>query len=155
MRGPFGWTWTVGIGWYRPRSIYLFDGILKTLAVVLLAGSVAWAVVLVVAFRAAFGGAWIWDLLGPILFSLLLAAVAWWTPRNLARPSQVKRSTRPKSGRPPKPGTLALRQRMDADKARGGLRSGKEYLDFLLAADASTSRGSAQQIVHRELKRRQ
>ena len=53
------------------------------------------------------------------------------------------------------PGTVALRQRMDADAANNNLASPATYLDFLLTTDAGISRASAHYIVRRELQRRQ
>ena len=48
---------------------------------------------------------------------------------------------------------MALRQRMDDDKANGRLAAHRDYCDFLRSIEPGISKASAQQIVSRELKR--
>ncbi|HEX2066125.1 MAG TPA: hypothetical protein VHI93_04860 [Candidatus Thermoplasmatota archaeon] len=55
-------------------------------------------------------------------------------------------------GRPPRPSTLDLRQRLAADKAAGKLRPASDYVQWVMARDPGAPRLGVQQTVYRELR---
>ncbi|HUR63910.1 MAG TPA: hypothetical protein VM241_05470 [Candidatus Thermoplasmatota archaeon] len=55
-------------------------------------------------------------------------------------------------GRPPRPSTLELRQRLAADKAAGKLRAARDYVEWVAARDPKAPRAGLQQTVYRELR---
>ncbi|HUR62527.1 MAG TPA: hypothetical protein VM286_09220 [Candidatus Thermoplasmatota archaeon] len=66
----------------------------------------------------------------------------------LGRPSGPSQG----KGRPPRPSTLELRERLAADQAAGRLRPATEYVDWVAARDPKASRTGLQQTVYRELR---
>lgn len=55
-------------------------------------------------------------------------------------------------GRPPRPSTIELRERLAADHAAGRLRAASDYVDWVAARDPKASRTGLQQTVYRELR---
>jgi hypothetical protein len=55
-------------------------------------------------------------------------------------------------GRPPRPSTLELRERLAADKAAGKLRAARDYVEWVSARDPKAPRAGLQQTVYRELR---
>jgi hypothetical protein len=148
------------------------DAILKVAAAAFLVFTLPWAVVVLAAGLLPNDDRW--QVLWLAAAALFLVVAAWWSPRNpraladwLNRrrgrvpPRRRPRTTKPRRaatskirGRPPKPSTMALRQRMDEDKANGRLAAPRDYCDFLRSIEPGIRNASAEQIVTRELKRR-
>ncbi|MEA3204217.1 MAG: hypothetical protein QOI63_1897 [Thermoplasmata archaeon] len=55
-------------------------------------------------------------------------------------------------GRPPRPSTLELRQKVAADKAAGKLRPAGDYVAWVAQRDPQAPRAGLQQTVYRELR---
>jgi hypothetical protein len=67
------------------------------------------------------------------------------TPLSRAGPASGK-------GRPPRPSTLELRQKLAADKAAGKLRPARDYVAWVAQRDPKAPRAGLQQTVYRELR---
>jgi hypothetical protein len=55
-------------------------------------------------------------------------------------------------GRPPRPSTLELREKLAQDKAAGKLRAARDYVEWVSARDPKAPRAGLQQTVYRELR---